>query len=527
MKKILQAAFHAIVAGALAVSVSSSMAQDSSAGGTLVYGKVRDARALDPGVINEGNSSMVVTQMFESLLALKPGTSELMPWLAESYSISRDLLEVTFNLRPGVKFHDGTAFNADAVVFSLKRQHDKAHPFNKFGPWRVWSAKGWGPTDKGPGIIKDIVKVNEMTVKVLLNQPDVTVINEFAHYGTAIVSPTAAEKFGEAFKSNPVGTGPFQFAEWKKDSHVAVKRFEGYWGTKARLAGVIFKAYPDEQARILALKKGEADMIDPTGPEGMKTIEADPNLKLQRGEINTVGFLALNSETGPFVNTQLRQAFNYAVNRKVILDSVYGRTGVYEKLPMPSLLWGYDKSVPDYEYNPDKARALIKASGVATPIKVNLIYLPAYRPYNPNGRMIAEILQAQLKEVGIEATPQTFDLGTYFDNMDAGKFDVAMAGWTGGGDPDEWMFTLFTEGYLNTPRWKNKEYTDLVTRAKRVASVQERTKLYSEAQKILMREAPVSVLARGIEYMPMNAKVQGWVTYPSGLRNFSTVSFSK
>lgn len=522
MKKLVTAALCAIFAGTLVVS-----AADSKAGGALVYGKAKDARALDPGMVDEGNSSMVVSQMFESLLAYKPGTTEIIPCLAKSYSISKDVLEVTFNLRQGVKFHDGTPMNADAVVFSLKRQNDKKHPFNQFGPWKYWSSKGWSATEKDAGIVKDIVKVNDSTVKVILNKPDTTVVYNFALYFTAIVSPTAAQKYGVDFKNHPVGTGPFQFVEWQKDSHVALKRFEGYWGDKAHLDRLIFKVFPDEQARVLALKKGEADMIDPTGPEGMKTIEADSTLKLQRGEINSLGYLSLNCETGPFVNKQLRQAFNHAVNRQEILASVYGKTGVYEKLPMPSLLWGYDKSVRDYDFNPAKAKELIKAAGVATPLKVNMIYLPAYRPYNPNGKKIAEILQAQLKAVGIEATLQTFDLGTYWDTLDAGKFDVAMTGWTGEGDPDDWLFNLFTEGYNNSSRWRNKEYVELVTKAKMVAGIPERSKLYYKAEKILMEEASICMLARGIEYMPMTAKVEGWITYPTGKRNFATVYLKK
>ena len=194
---------------------------------------------------------------------------------------------------------------------------------------------------------------------------------------------------------------------------------------------------------------------------------------------------------------------------------------------MPSLLWGYDKSLPDYTFNPEKAKSLIKASGVATPIKVNLIYLPAYRPYNPNGKMIAEILQAQLKAVGIEATLQTFDIGTYWDTLDAGKFDVAMTGWTGEGDPDDWLFNLFTAGYNNSSRWRNNEYVDLVTKAKLVAGIPERSKLYYKAEKILLEEASICMLARAIEYRPMNVKVQGWVTYPTGKINIAPVYLAK
>jgi len=522
MKLKLMAALCVLIAGALVLPAATP-----KAGGMLIYGKSKDARSLDPGGVDEGNSSMVVSQMFESLLTYKPGTTEIIPWLATSYAFSKDNLELTFKLRPGVKFHDNTPMNADAVVFSLKRQNDKTIPFNQFGPWKYWSSKGWSATEKDPGIIKDIVKVDDMTVKIVLNKPDTTVLYNFALYFTAIVSPTAAMKAGAEFKNHPVGTGPFMFGEWQKDSHVALKRFEGYWGTKANLAGIIFKVFPDEQARILALKKGEADIMDPVGPEGMKTIEADPSLKTVKGDVLSIGYLSLNCETGPFVDKKLRQAFNYAVNRKQILDSVYGKTGVALKLPMPELLWGYDKSVPGYDFNLAKAKALVKASGVPTPVKINIIYLPAWRPYCPSGKRIAEILQAQLKEAGFEANLQTFDIGTYWDTLDAGKFDVGMTGWTGEGDPDDYLYNLFTEGYNNSARWKNKEYVDLVTKAKMVSGIPERSKLYAKAERILMEEASVCVLARGVEFRPMNAKVNGWITYPTGKMNLAPVWMDK
>ena len=366
-----------------------------------------------------------------------------------------------------------------------------------------------------------------MTVKVVLNKADMSVLYNFTLYFTAVVSPTAAMKLGPEFKNHPVGTGPFQFVEWQKDSHVALKRFEGYWGTKAKVEGVIFKVFPDEQARVLALKKGEADVIDPPGPEGLKTVEADPALKVHRGDVLSIGYLCLNCESGPFVNKSLREAFVQGVNRKQILDSVYGKAGVAEKLPLPSLLWGYDKKLPDYVYNVEKAKALVKASGVPTPIKVNLIYLPAWRPYNPNGKQIAEIIQAQLKPIGFDVTIQTYDIGTYWDNVDAAKFDVCQTGWTGEGDPDDYLFNLFTQGYNNSGRWHNKEYEDLVTKAKLVSAQKDRAALYYKAEKIMMDEAPILMLARGVEFRPMSKRVEGWVTYPTGKMNLSLVSLGK
>ena len=508
--------------------VITGLALAAAAPPMLVFAKSKDAKTLDPGLIDEGNSSMVVNQIFETLLRYKPGTVQLEPSLAESMpDLSKNGLEETFHIRKGVQFHDGTPLNADAVVFSFQRQNDKNHPFNKFGPWKQWNSKGWSTTDKHVGIIKDIVKVDEHTVKVLLNAPDTTVTYKFAHYFTAIVSPTAVQKYGADFKNNPVGTGPFQFVKWQKDDQITVKRFEGYWGPKAKLGGVIFKVIPDEQTRNLALKKGEADVIESPGPEGIKMLEQDPGIKIQQGNLLSVGYLNLNCETGPFANKLLRQAFSHAVNRAEILQTVYGKLGVAAKLPLPDLLWGYDKKIKDYEYDPAKALALVKAAGVPTPVKVTFIYYPGFRPYNPNGQKVAEIVQAQAAKAGFEVSVRTFESGTYWDNVDAGKFDICENGWSGEADPDDFLYTLFTVGVENASRWHNPAYLDLVTRAKQVQGIPERTKLYYQAEKILMDDAPALVLARGLEFRPMSRKVQGYTIWPNNKIYLSGVSLDK
>jgi dipeptide transport system substrate-binding protein len=156
-----------------------------------------------------------------------------------------------------------------------------------------------------------------------------------------------------------------------------------------------------------------------------------------------------------------------------------------------------------------------------------MIYYPGYRPYNPNGQKVAEIIQAQVKAAGFDASIQTYESGTYWDNVDAGKFDVCGTGWTGEGDPDDFLYALFTEGYLNSARWKSKAYVELVTKAKLVYGIPERSKLYSQAERLLMEEAPILMLARGVEFRPMSKKVQGYVIYPTGKINLANVSLSK
>lgn len=500
---------------------------------TLIYGVSHSAITLDPAMIDEGGSSHVIIQVVEALLDFKSGTSEIVPHLAESYEVSADGKEVTFHLRKGVKFHDGTTMDADAVVFSLARQHYKDHPFFKYGTWKQWSSNNWSDqykedgSLKSQGIIKDILKVDDYTVKVMLNEPDAAILTQFTGYYTGIVSPTAVQKDPENFKKNPVGTGPFKFVKWVKDDYITVERFDEYWGEPAKLQRVIFKVYPDGTARSMALKKGEVDIIDPPDYDNLMELMKNPDIQVLKRDGLSVGYVCLFVKRPPFDNKLVRQAVNYAINKAEIIKGVYGELGTPSDSPIPKMLWGYNEEIVPYEFNPDKAKQLLAEAKYDANTKVQLFALPVARPYNPDGRKVAEIMQAQLKQVGMAADIVSYDIGTYWDKVDAGEFDMAMTGWTGGADPDSFLYKLFTKGYLNSSQWLNDEYVALVTKAKQTPDQAERTKLYKQAQVILHDEAPIIPLANGVLTYPMSKRVQGFVMYPTDEWRFNVVTLSE
>jgi ABC-type transport system substrate-binding protein len=158
---------------------------------------------------------------------------------------------------------------------------------------------------------------------------------------------------------------------------------------------------------------------------------------------------------------------------------------------------------------------------------VEFLYLPAWRPYIPNGKRLAEIVQAQLNAVGFDTEIKTFEMGTYWDKLDEGAFDLCENGWTGEGDPDDWLFNLLTEGYNNNGKWLNKEYIDLVTKAKLPGTIPERAKLYYQAEKVMMEDYPILTIARGIEFRPMNKKIEGYKIYPDGFVWMASVWINK
>jgi ABC-type transport system substrate-binding protein len=422
-----------------------------------------------------------------------------------------------------VKFHDGTPFNADAVVYSIGRQFKKDHPANNRGPWQYWSAMDMD------NIVQDVVRVDDLTVKFTLKKPEAPFLTNMAMNFAAIVSPTAAEKYGTDFPSNPVGTGAFKFVSWVKDDNIVLERNTSYWGQKAYLDRVIFKVIPDATARYLALKKGEVDIIDFPNPTDIAAIEADATLKVIKQAGMNVGYLAMNMEHKPFESKLVRQAINYAVNKAEIIDAVYGPLGVAAKNPIPPDMMGYNNAIEDYGYNPEKAKELLAQAGFPKGFKATLWAMPVSRPYNPNAKRMAEILQAQLKAVGITVEIVSYDWGTYLDKIAQGEHDMCLIGWTGdNGDPDNFLYVLLSEAATVKPAqnysfWKDPQFNSLIKEAKESSDKAKRAQLYEQAQVIFHEEAPWVPIAHSQVVEPMKKTVEGFVLYPTGKRYFAPV----
>lgn len=497
--------------------------EDSKKGGVLVFGRSGDSVSLDPGRETDGESFYASTAVFDTLVEFVPGQTAVQPALATSWEISDDGLEYTFHLREGVKFHDGTPFNADAVVFSFERQFKEDHPYYNLGPWKYW---GYMDMDN---IVKDVVAVDDYTVKFHLKKVEAPFIANLAMDFASIVSPTAVEKLGEEFKNNPVGTGAFTFVSWTKDSEIVFNRNADYWGDTVYLDRLILKVIPDATARWLALQKGEVDLIDFPSNDDIPAMRKTDGIQLiQQAGLN-VGYLALNTQKKPFDNKLVRQAMNYAIDQKEIVAGVYGEAGQVAKNPLPPTMWSYNDDIEDYGYNPEKAKELLAQAGYPNGFEMELWAMPVARPYNPDARKIAEIMQAQLLKVGIKAEIVSYEWGTYLDKTDMGEHQSAMLGWTGdNGDPDNFLWVLLSAPAAELPAgnialWKNAEFTDLAAKAKITTDQAEREKLYREAQVVFHEEAPWVPIAHSVVTVPAQDYVKDFVLYPTGKRVFKHV----
>lgn len=500
---------------------------DSKFGGVLVFGRSGDSVGLDPGRETDGESFYGSRATYDTLVEFVPGETAVRPALAESWDFSEDGLSVKFNLRAGVKFHDGTPFNADAVVYSFERQFKEDHPANDFGPWKYW---GYMDMDN---IVESVTALDDLTVEFKLKKREAPFIANLAMDFAAIVSPTAGEKYGEELTSNPVGTGPFKFVSWIKDDSIVFERNADYWGGDVYLDRLILKVIPDATSRWLALKKGEVDVIDFPSPEDLDEIKSTDGIKVIQQEGLNVGYLALNTEKAPYDNVKVRQAMNYAIDRDEIVAGVYGAAGKPAKNPIPPTMWSYNDDIEAYAYNPEKAKELLAEAGYADGFETEIWAMPVARPYNPNGKKVAEIMQAQLAKVGIEVSIISYDWGTYLDKTDMGEHQAAMLGWTGdNGDPDNFLWVLLSEMAAEKPAgnisfWKNSEFTALLSEAKEEMDIAKRTVLYRQAQVIFHEEAPWVPIAHSVVSEPMKDTVQNFILYPTGSRVFTKVWLKK
>lgn len=508
-------------------------------GGTLVFGRGGDSSTIDPAHATDGESFYASTQVYDNLVQFKYGTTEIEPALASSWDVSADGLEYVFHLRKGIYFHTTkffshkSEFTADDVIFSLKRQFDKTNPYNTVGgSYEYWSAMDMD------NIVSDIVKVDKYTVKMILKKKEAPFIANMAMDFASIVSKDFADellKNGKAEDLNrlAIGTGPFKLDKWIKDDRMIFSANDTYWNGKPYVKRLIMKVIPNNAVRAAELKTGAIHIMDFPNPEEVATLEADPKLKLVRQEGLNVGYLAMNTDKKPFDDIRVRQAINYAIDREGIVKAIYAGLGKVAKNPIPPTMWSYNDDVVDYPYNPEKAKALLKEAGLENGFETDLWAMPVPRPYNPNGRKVAEAMQADLAKIGIKAKIVSYDWGTYLQKTKMGEHQMCLMGWTGdNGDPDNFLFTLLSKSAAVIPAqnfamWKDDAFNDLVEEAKITTDVAKRTELYKKAQVVFKEQAPWVTIANSIVVAPMVNEVNGFKLDPVGKRRFAEVWLSK
>lgn len=506
---------------------------------TFVYCSEGSPSAFNPQVTTDGTSNNASAHtIYERLVNFKYGGTEIVPELAESWSISEDKKTYTFKLRKGVKFHKtkyfepSREFNADDVLFSFNRMYESSHPYHKVGGG---SYEYFQSMDM-KGIIKSIKKDNDYQISITLNQPEAPFLANLAMSFMSILSKEYGEKLLKEKKPHnidqyPVGTGPFIFRKFVKDQLIRYRRNKNYWGENAKVKNLVFSITPDPSVRVQKLKAGECHLAIEPAPSDLALIKSDTNLRLLSGSGLNVGYLAMNTQKKPFDNVLVRQAINHALNKDAYIKAIYFGHATKAHNPLPPSIWSYNKDIKGYEYNVSKAKELLKKAGFPKGFETEIWTLPVTRPYNPNGKKMGELMQADLAKIGIKAKLVSYDWPTYLKKARQGEHQMIQLGWTGdNGDPDNFLNVLLgcssVESGSNVAKWCYKPFDKLVDEAKTLTTQAERTKKYEQAQVIFSKQAPWAPIAHSTIFRAMAKNVKGYKIDPLGGDIFKEVELN-
>ncbi|MCE7026904.1 ABC transporter substrate-binding protein [Jiella avicenniae] len=509
MRKLVAAAF------ALCAMVLTPPALAQTPPNVLIVGQIAEPKSLDPQAVTATNDFRILMNVYDGLVRFKKGTLEVEPALAKSWDISEDGKTYTFHLRDDVTFQDGTPFNAEAVKFTFDRMLKDDHPFHDTGPFPL--AFFFSQVD-------EVTAKDEHTVVFKLKEPFAPFLSNLAYPTGLIVSPAAVKEYGQDFGRHPVGTGAFKFEGWDPNSKVVVSRNEDYWDGAPQLEAVVFRPIADANTRVAEMLSGGIDLMVEVPPDGLAQFRQDENYTVYEEAGPHLWFLILNTREGPFSDKRVRQAVNYAIDKKALTEDVLQGTATIAEGPIPGAFeWANDGSVEPYPHDPEKAKELIRAAGAEG--KTLTFYVPEGGSGMLDPVAMATAIQADLKKVGLDARIQTYEWNTYLANVNPGlqgKADMAEMAWMTN-DPDTLPFLALRtdampdEGGFNSGYYSNPEVDALLDEARKTTDQEKRGELYEKVQKIVHDDAPWAFVANWKQNAVSTAAVQGFELEPSFL----------
>ncbi|MBV4492835.1 ABC transporter substrate-binding protein [Pseudomonas oryzicola] len=473
--------------------------------------------------------------VFNRLVDFKPGTTEIQPALAERWDISADGLTYTFHLRQRVKFHTTDYFkptrdfNADDVLWSLNRQLDPNHP------WHDKTSVGY-PYFESMGfkeLLKSVSKADEHTVVITLTRPEAPFLRDMAMGFTSIYSAEYGDQLLKAGKtaelnSKPIGTGPFIFQRYNKDAQVRFKPNPDYFRGKPPADALVFAIATDSNVRLQKLRANECQVALYPKPDDVPSIKQDPNLKVDEIEALVTGYISMNTEHKYLSDVRVRKAINMAFDRQTHVDQLFGKGNALVGVnPYPPTMIGYNNENRNPPRDLAKARELLKEAGVPPGTVFTLFTRNGGGPTNPNPRLSAEMLQADLKQIGLKLDIRVMEWAEMLRRAKKGEADLVSAGWAGdNGDPDNFLSPMLScdavKSGENYARWCNPKFQELISRAREVIDNDERARLYNEALKVYDDEQPWISMAHPKMFTAMRDNVEGYVINPLTNNNFAT-----
>ncbi len=525
-------------------SESDTSGEGDAAETTFVFAGSADPVILDGAYVSDGESLRAVRQIFEGLVNTKAGSTEIIPWLAESWTTSDDGLEWTFALKPDVKFHDDTDFNAEAVCFNFDRWYNFTGVQQSSAVAYYWTTVFGGfaaneDDSLGDSLYSSCAATDELTAVITLSKPSSTFLSALSLGSFSLASPAALEEYGAdevggsadapTFSGtfgteHPVGTGPFVFESWEREDKLVLKANENYWGEPSTIDNLVFRPIADGPARRQALEAGDVDGFDLVDPADLDALTEGGFDVIQRPAFN-VGYIGFNQAIKPMDNPKIRQAIAHAIDREKVITTNYPPGSTVATQFQPPEVFGSSDAVPTYDYDPDLAKQLIAESGVANPTLEFWYPSDVSRPYMPSPVDNFQLMKADLEAVGFKVVTKTAPWDPdYLDKVDGGKAMMYLLGWTGDfGDPDNFVGTFFQS--KSAPfGFDNPEIFALLDQAETESDLAARTELYVQANNAIMEFLPGLPYVHTEPSLAFKPGVAGFVPSPISNEDFNTVT---
>lgn len=504
----------------LLVSACSPIDNSTANKSGVVFCSESNPVSFNPQLDTSGTTADATAhQIYDRLLNFDPDTGNILPGLADSWLISNDGLTYTFQLKRGVQFHTtdyfrpSRTFNANDVIFSIDRWRLETHPFHNV-------SGGFYPYFQSLDIADNIIhvkRVNGYRVEIQLARPDSSFLSNLAtdfavvlsaEYGDSLLQRNEAENIDNF----PIGTGPYKFQEYRPNHFIRFERHQDYWGGEVPSELLIFDITPRSALRLAKLITGECDISVFPAQSELETIRDNSSLTLLEEPGLNVGFWAFNTQKPPFDNPDVRRALSMAIDKNTLLDTVYFGSARRAISLLPPTSWAYQANADDINYNPVQARRLLRASGIEPGFSMTIWAMPVQRAYNPNAMKMARLMQAYLREVGIEATIVSYDWTTFRNNLQLGLHDSVLIGWSADNvDPDNFYRPLLTCSAIpsgtNRAMWCNPAYDALIEQALLVNDTERRKLLYAQANRMLYEQMPLMPIAHAFRYQAQRSSI--------------------
>ncbi len=481
-------------------------AEEAKYGGTLTLTdfSFSSARTLDPHTAQAAGSMRFIENIYNTLLKYEKGEyGSLVGDLAESYTISEDAKVYTFNLHQGVKFHNGDQLTAEDVKFSVERIIEKEARAQHFSA------------------LEKIETPDDYTVVITLSEPVSPFLTYLAYPMNAVVNKSVVEENDGDLSNTDAGSGPFKLNIWERDQFLVLDKFEDYFVSgRPYLDRVYFNIIDDETARTTALRNKELDIILQVSAKNIDRLDEYPGINVESKAGTYWEYLGLNTRKGPLAEKKVRQAIAWAVNRNTLNQMVkFNQATVLTGGPIPPGHWADDELKVYPAQDIEKAKSLLAESGYADGFELSLIVLS-----NPDQLNAAQVIKAQLAQVGINVEIKSLESSVYFDNLGSGEFEMTVIGWVGFVDPDEYLYNIFhTDGIWNQQGYSNPEVDQLLEEGRRVSDQSQRKEIYQEAQKLIAEDAPMVFLYVNPQASALQDYVKGFDVNPT----VTTISLSE